>query len=71
MKVEGDLDMQVAEEKVNVETEKDIDSGEEDYIRIKDEEGIYSEEELEEEDVDIKKEEDVSIKEEVSVEGTL
>ena len=35
------------------------------------EEGIYSEEEVEEKDIDIKEEEDVGIKEEVSLESTV
>ena len=66
--VEGDLDMQGEEGEVNVKTEKDIGSEEEECIGIKDEEGMYSEEE--EEDVDIK-EEDVDVKEEVSVQDTV
>ena len=68
VKVEGDLDMQGEEGELNVKTEKDIGSEEEECIGIKDEEGMYSEEA--EEDVDIK-EEDVDIKEEVSVEDTV
>ena len=71
MKVEGDLDMQVEEEEVDVKTEKGVGSEEEECIGIKDEEGIYSEEEEEEVDIDIKEEQDVGIKEEVSLEGTV
>ena len=72
MKVEGDLDVQVEEEEVNVKTEKGIDSEEEEGVGIKDEECIYSEEEeKKEDDIDIKEEQDVGIKEEVSVEGTV
>ena len=64
VKVEGDLDMQVEEEEeVNVKTEKCIGSKEEECVGIKEEEGIYSEEEVEEEDMDIK--------EEVSLEGAV
>ena len=66
MKVEGDLDMQVEEEEVNVKTEKGVGSEEEECIGIKDEEGIYSEEEVKEVDIDIREEQDVGIKEEVS-----
>jgi hypothetical protein len=69
VKVEEDLDVKGEEGEVNVKTEKDIGSEEEECIGIKDEEGMYSEEE-EEENVDIK-EEDVDIKEEVSVEDTV
>ena len=82
MEVEEDMDMQVEEEEVNVKTEKGVSSEEEECIGIKDEEGIYSgEEEEEEEDVDtkeeeveyivVKEEEDMGIKEEVSLEGTV
>jgi len=70
MKVEGDLDMQLVEEEVNVKKERGISSEEEECVGIKEEEGIYSEEE-EEEDVDRKEEENVGIKEEVSLEGTV
>ena len=70
VKIEEDLDMQGVEGEVNVKTEKDIRSEEEECIGTKDEEGMYSEEEEEKEDVDIK-EEDVDIKEEVSVEDTV
>jgi len=71
MKVEGDLDMQEEEWEVHVKTEKGIGSEEEECIGIKDEEGMYSEvEEEEEKDIDTK-EEDVDIKEEVSLEGTV
>ena len=69
VKVVEDLDMQEEEGEVNVKTEKDIGSEEEECISIKDEEGMYSEEEREE-DVDTK-EEDVDIKEGVSVEDTV
>ena len=74
MKVVEDLDMQGAEEEVNVKTEKGIGSEEEECIGVKEEEGIYSEMEeevKEEEDIAIKEEEDVGIKEEVSLEGTV
>jgi len=79
MKVEGDLDMQVEEEEVNVKTEKGVGSEEEECIGIKDEESMYCEEEVkeelidikEEEDIDIQEEEYVRIKEEVSLEGTV
>ena len=63
VKVEGDLDMQLVEEELNVKTERGISSEEEECIGIKEEEGIYSEEEV--------KEENVGIKEEVSSEGTV
>ena len=69
VKVEEDLDMQEEEGEVNVKREKDIGSDEEECIGTKDDEGMYSEEE-EEEDVYIK-EEDVDMKEEVSVEDTV
>ena len=66
VKVEEHLYMQEEEGEVNVKTEKDIDSEEEESI------GIYSEgEEKEEEDIDTKEEEDVGIKEEVSLEDTV
>ena len=79
MKVEGDVDVQGEEGEVNVKTEKGIGSEEEECTDIKDEEGIYSEEEQEEEeDVDVKEEDiykeeedDVGIKEEVSLQGTV
>ena len=70
MKVDGDLDMQVEEEEVNVKTEKGVGSEEEECIGIKEEMVIYSEEE-EQVDIDTKQEEDVGIKEEVSLEGTV
>jgi hypothetical protein len=84
VKVEEDLDMQEVEGEVNVKTERGIGSEEEECIGIKDE-GMCSEEEEEEEDVDIyseeeekemedivtKEEEDVDRKEEVSLEDTL
>jgi len=69
VKVEEDLDLQV--EEVNVKTEKDIASEEEECIGIKDEKGTNSEEEEEVEDIHIKLEEDVGIKEEVSLQGTV
>ena len=69
VKVEGDLEMQEEEREVNVKTEKDIGNEEEECIGTKDEEGMYSEEEWNE-DVD-RKEEDVDIKEEVSVDDTV
>jgi len=79
MKVEEDLDMQVGEKEVNVKTEKGVVSEEEECIGIKDEEDIYSEEEVKEEHIDIKEEEDIDIKEdeyvrikeEVSLQGTV
>jgi len=70
MKVEDDMDMQGVDGEVNVKTEKGVASEEEECIDIKDEEGIYSEEEVEE-DLDIKEEDDVGIKEEVSLQGTV
>jgi hypothetical protein len=57
------LHVQEEEGEVNVKTEKDICSEEEECIGTKDEEGMYSEEEEEKEVVDIK--------EEVSVEDTV
>ena len=67
VKVEVDLDMQEEEGEVNVKTEKGIGSEEEDYIDIKDEDCMYSEEEEKrEKDIDTK-EEDVDLKEEVSL----
>jgi len=47
-----------------VKTEKGVGSEEEECIGIKQEQGIYSEEEVEEE-------KDIDIKEEVSLEGTV
>ena len=67
VKVEEDLDMQEDEGEVNVKTEKGIGSEEGECIGIKDEEGMYSEEE----DIDTKEEEGVDIKEEVSLEDTV
>jgi len=67
-KFEEDFEMQGQEGEVNVKTEKGIGREEEECIGIKDEEGVYSEEEQEKEDyVDVKEEEDVGIKEEVSL----
>ena len=60
--------MQEEEGEMNVKRKKDMGSEEEECIGTKDE-GMYSEEE-EEEDVYIK-EEDVDMKEEVSVEDTV
>ena len=71
MKVEEDLNMQLLEEELILKTEKGVGSEEEEWIGIKDEGGIYSEEEVKEEDIDIKEEDDVGIKEEVSLEGTV
>ena len=71
MKVEEDLNMQVVEEELNIKTEKGVGSAEEEWIGIKDEEVIYSEDEVKEEDVDINNVEDVGIKEEVSFEGAV
>ena len=66
VKVEEDLEMREVEGEMNVKTEKDIGSEEEDCM------GLYSEgEEKEEEDIDTKEEEDVGIKEEVSLEDTV
>jgi hypothetical protein len=63
VKDEEDLDMQDEEGEVNVKREKGIDSEEEECRAIKNE-GMYSEEEGKEEDVDTKEEEeDVDIKE--------
>jgi len=53
---------------VNVKTEKGIGSWEEECLDIKDEEGMYSEEEVEEgKDIHTQEEEDVQIKVEVSL----
>ena len=71
VKVEGDLDMQVEEEEFNMKTEKGLGSEEEECIGINDEEDIYSEEEVKEEDIDIKDVEDIDIKEEVSLEASV
>jgi hypothetical protein len=73
VKDEEDMDMQEEEGEVNVKTEKDIGSEEEECIGIKDEEVMYSEEEGEKkEDVDTKEEEEeVFIKEEVSLVDTV
>ena len=70
MEVEVDVEIQGEEWEVNVKTEKGIGSEEEECIDIKDEEGMYSKEEEEEEDIHIK-EEDVGIKEEVSLQDTV
>jgi len=70
MNVEEDVDMQGVEGEVNVKTEEGIAGVEEECIDIKDEEGIYSEEE-EEEIIHIKEEGDVGIKQEVSLQGTV
>jgi hypothetical protein len=72
VKDEEGLDMQEEEGEVKVKTEKDIGSEEEECVCIEDEEGMYSEEE-EEEDVDTKEEEeeDMDIKQEVSLEDTI
>jgi hypothetical protein len=64
IKVEEDLDIKEEVEEVNVKTEKEIGSEEEECRDIKDEDCIYSEEE--EEDVDTYEEEEVEIKLEVS-----
>ena len=66
MKFEEDVDMQGVEEEVNVKKEKDIRCEEGECIVVKDEDGIYSEEEKEE-NIDIKEEEHVGIKEEMSL----
>ena len=64
---------------MNVKTEIGVGSEEEECIGIKYEEGMYSQEEVKEEHMDIKEEEDtdivkeeyVCIKEEVSLEGAV
>jgi hypothetical protein len=56
VKDEEELEMLVVEGEVNVKTEKGIGSEKEECIVIENEEGMYSEEKGEEEDVDIKKE---------------
>ena len=67
MKVEEHIDIKEEEEEVNVKTENVIVGEEVECIDIKDEDCIYSEEEnVEEEDIDIKGEENVEIIEEVS-----
>jgi len=71
MKAEDDFEMQGEEGEVNVKVENVIDSEEEKCISIKDVDAIYSEEEEEEEYIEIKKEEDVGVKEEVSLQGTV
>jgi hypothetical protein len=73
VKDEEDLDMQEEKQgEVNVKTEKGIGREEEECRGMKDEEGIYSEEKGQEEDVNTKeKEEDVDIKNEVSLEDTV
>jgi len=75
MEVEEDLDMQEEEEEVNVKTEKGVGSEEEVCVRVKDEEGIYSgeEEEEEEDGIDIKEEEveDMVIKAEEGVDMVI
>jgi hypothetical protein len=75
VKVEGDVEM---EGEVIVKTENGRDSEEEKCVGVKGEEGVYSEEEGQELDVEIKeesiciKEEDnINIKEEVSIEDTI
>ena len=70
MKLEEDFGMQGEEGKVTVKTEKGIVVEEQKCIDIKHEEGIYSEEEVDE-DMDIKEEEDIGIKEEVSSQSTV
>ena len=66
IKVEKDMVMQ--EEDLNVKTEKGIGSEEGECIDMKDEEGLYSEEEEEEwKDIHTQEEEGVEIKEEVSL----
>jgi len=62
MNIVEDVDMQGEEGEVNVKTEKGVGGEEEDCKFIKDEEGIYSEEE---------EEEVMHIKEEVSLQGTV
>ena len=65
IKVEEEIDMKEGEE-VNVKTENVIVSEELECMDMKDEEGIYSVGENEEEDIDTQKEEDTEIKEEES-----
>jgi hypothetical protein len=65
--VEGVVEM---EGEVIVKTENDIHSEEEKCVGVKGEEGVYSEEEGQEEDGDIK-EESIHIKEEVSLEDMI
>ena len=72
MKVEGDFDMQVeVEEEVKVKTEKGLGSKEHECIDIKEEQSIYSEGEVKEENTNIKDEEDVGIEKWVSLEGRV
>jgi len=71
MKVVEDLDMHVEEGEVKMQSVKGIGSEEEECVGVKDEEGIYSEMEQEEEDIAINEEEDVGREEEVSLEGTV
>jgi hypothetical protein len=68
VKVEEDTDIK---EEEDVKAGNGIGNEEEECIDIKDEEGIYSEEEKVEEDIDTKADEDVNIKEEVSCEGAV
>jgi hypothetical protein len=67
-KVEDDIDIK---EVKDVKAEKGIGNEEEECIDINDEEGICSEEDEEEEDIDTKEDGDVNIKEEVSCDGTV
>ena len=60
MQVEEDLDMIEKEAKVNVKTEKGIGSENVEWMDIKDEVCVYSEEE--DEDIDTEGEEDVDVK---------
>jgi hypothetical protein len=72
MKDEGELDMKVeVEEKVKMKTEKGLGSKEEECIDIKEAQSIYSEEEVKEEDINIKDEEDVGMEKGVSIDGRV
>ena len=72
VKVEEDIDIkEEEEEEEDVKAEKGIGIEEVECIDIKEEEGLYSEEEKEEEDIGTKEDEDVNIKEEVSCEDTV
>jgi hypothetical protein len=65
VKVEEDIDMKEEEDEEDVKPEKDVGCKEEEWIDIKCEGDIYSEEE-DEEYVDRKEQEDINIKAEVS-----
>jgi hypothetical protein len=63
-KVEEDLDVPAQKREVNVKTEKDTGSEEDECIGIKDEENIYSEQEE-------KEDKDIDAKQEASLEDTV